>query len=174
MMLKRQALQCAQSWLLHVNAQMCKTSSIPELAPAQCSLRWDCAADFSCGCMDYGFARAKQPWEASDGAVYLLREVAACAGRQAAAQLPVLADIAALEGYSGCWHLKANIWQQLGEMSQKIGVAAFEPHLERFVTSMLSDAACSNQLCRTAAADCIKKMQRRFGRDSFVGYAVRR
>ena len=29
-------------------------------------------ADYSCGCMDYGFKRPKEPWEASDGAVYLL------------------------------------------------------------------------------------------------------
>lgn len=26
--------------------------------------------------MDYGFRRPKEPWEASDGAVYLLRELA--------------------------------------------------------------------------------------------------
>lgn len=34
-----------------------------------------CLADYSCGCMDYGFKRPKEPWEASDGAVYLLREL---------------------------------------------------------------------------------------------------
>ena len=35
-----------------------------------------CCTDYSCGCMDYGFRRPKENWEASDGAVYLLRELA--------------------------------------------------------------------------------------------------
>ena len=120
--------------------------------------------------MDYGFSRGKQPWEASDGAVYLLRELASCAPGQTAELLPSLADIAAHEGYSGCWHLKANIWGQLPEMSTKLGVQRFEPHLERFVPAMLADTRCSNQLCRAAATECVRKLQRRFGKDSFVGY----
>lgn len=31
------------------------------------------------GCMDHGFTRQREPWEASDGAVYLLRELAQAA-----------------------------------------------------------------------------------------------
>ena len=72
--------------------------------------------------MDYGFARAKQAWEASDGAVYLLREVAPVAPEAAAALLPVLAQIAGLSGFGGCWQLKENIWKQLPEVASKIGV----------------------------------------------------
>ena len=72
--------------------------------------------------MDYGFARAKQQWEASDGAVYLLREVAGIAPLQAAGLLPVLAKIAALGGFGGCWQLKENIWKQLPEIASHLGV----------------------------------------------------
>ena len=72
--------------------------------------------------MDYGFARAKQHWEASDGAVYLLREVAASAPADVAALLPVLASVAALDGFAGCWQLKENIWKQLPEIASSMGV----------------------------------------------------
>ena len=27
------------------------------------------------GCMDHGFTRAQEPWEMTDGAIYLLREL---------------------------------------------------------------------------------------------------
>jgi hypothetical protein len=30
------------------------------------------------GCMDHGFARDAEPWEYSDGSIYLLREMSLC------------------------------------------------------------------------------------------------
>jgi hypothetical protein len=40
------------------------------------------------GCMDHGFTREKEPWEASDGALYMLREVAAVRPNDVAPFLP--------------------------------------------------------------------------------------
>jgi len=40
--------------------------------------------------MDYGFRRPKEPWEASDGAVYLLRELAQVGLKSSPCQSSVL------------------------------------------------------------------------------------
>ena len=45
------------------------------------------------GCMDHGFSRAKQPWEATDGCVYLLRELALQKPEEAAQFMPTLAEV---------------------------------------------------------------------------------
>lgn len=43
--------------------------------------------------MDHGFARKREPWEATDGAIYLLRELAAVRPEEAPAFLPALATV---------------------------------------------------------------------------------
>jgi hypothetical protein len=48
------------------------------------------------GCMDHGFTRDKEPWEASDGALYMLREVAAVRPDDIAQFLPQVCP------YTGC------------------------------------------------------------------------
>lgn len=44
-------------------------------------------------CDDYGFARASEPWEQSEGGIYLLRELSAVAPDRAAKFLPVLVEL---------------------------------------------------------------------------------
>ena len=45
------------------------------------------------GCDDYGFARESEPWEKSEGGIYLLRELSAVAPDRAAKFLPVLVQL---------------------------------------------------------------------------------
>lgn len=44
-------------------------------------------------CDDYGFARESEPWEKSEGGIYLLRELSAVAPDRAAKFLPVLVQL---------------------------------------------------------------------------------
>lgn len=44
-------------------------------------------------CEDYGFARKSEPWEHSEGGIYLLRELSAVAPDRAAKFLPMLVDL---------------------------------------------------------------------------------
>ena len=78
-------------------------------------------ADYSCGCMDYGFRRPKEAWEASDGAVHILSELARAAPESVPEFLPELARVAGLDGFEACRALQATIWKQLPLMAQGLG-----------------------------------------------------
>lgn len=68
--------------------------------------------------MDYGFRRPKEAWEASDGAVTLLRELSSAAPETVPEFLPELAQIAALEHFEACRSLQTTIWKQLPQIAQ--------------------------------------------------------
>ena len=52
--------------------------------------------------------RPRQPWEASDGCVLLVRELAAVAPAAAPQFLSIVAELAALDGFAHCCHLQAS------------------------------------------------------------------
>ncbi len=74
----REAPSKSQAWTSGTAQPECSNAVLLRACARACIiLSMSCAcADYSCGCMDYGFRRPKEPWEASDGAVYLLRELA--------------------------------------------------------------------------------------------------
>jgi len=52
--------------------------------------------------------RPRQLWEASDGAVLLVRELAAAAPTAATEFLPTVAELAGLDGFAHCCHLQVS------------------------------------------------------------------
>lgn len=130
------------------------------------------------GCVDHGFAREKEPWEASDGAVYMLRELSAVtnnggsgSGESAAvaAFLPTLAEISRLCHFSHCLTLQENIWKQLPIIARNIGKKAFKPHLEAFLQPMFRGVECGHRLCEAAAGRCIGDLRDIIGPNIFAG-----
>ena len=71
--------------------------------------------------MDYCFRRPKEPWEASDGAVHLLKELSSAAPVAAPDFLPELAEIVALEDFEACRGLQTTVWEQLPAIAQGLG-----------------------------------------------------
>ena len=71
--------------------------------------------------MDYGFRRPKEAWEASDGAVHLLKELAERAPEAVPEFMHKLADIAALEDFEACRSLQTTIWKQLPPIAKGLG-----------------------------------------------------
>lgn len=71
--------------------------------------------------MDYGFKREKQPWEASDGAVYLLAGLAEIRPTDAAPLVPSLAEIALLNHWPQARSLQTTIWSQLPRIMKGLG-----------------------------------------------------
>ncbi len=71
--------------------------------------------------MDYGFRRPKEAWEASDGAVHLLKELGERAPEAVPEFMPELADIAVLEDFEACRSLQATIWKQLPPIAKGLG-----------------------------------------------------
>lgn len=65
--------------------------------------------------------RPRQAWEASDGAVYLLRQLTEVTPQQALEFLPGLAHIAALNHFPQARNLQETIWKQLGGIMLALG-----------------------------------------------------
>ncbi|KAK9841641.1 hypothetical protein WJX74_009256 [Apatococcus lobatus] len=124
--------------------------------------------DYSCGCMDYGVRRPKEPWEASNGAVYLMREVAAMAPAEVAALLPQLASIAALDSFAGCRHLQETIWRQLPSIASSLGKRPVKPHLAAFLPLLFAGLTSGHQLCEAAAGNCLGQLRDWLGPNIFA------
>lgn len=71
--------------------------------------------------MDYGFKREKQPWEASDGAVYLLAGLAEVAPQEVPGFMPSLAEVALLDHWPQSRALQATIWRQVPHIMHGLG-----------------------------------------------------
>lgn len=85
-------------------------------------------ADYSCGCMDYGFKREKQPWEASDGAVYLLAGLSEVSPAEVPPLMPVLSEIALLDHWRQARSLQTTIWSQVPRIMNGLGKQVKEHH----------------------------------------------
>ena len=99
------------------------------------------------GCMDHGYCRPKEPWEDTDGCVYLVRELSRVAPGRGANYLPKLAAalescfITPPEGYrvarfAGAETLEQTIWKQLPAIAELVGKRAFKRHIEDFPASV--------------------------------------
>ena len=79
-------------------------------------------ADYSCGCMDYGFRRPREPWEASDGAARTLAELADGAAPGVVPELlPALAEAARMDHFRRCRQLQETIWRGLPRIAAGLG-----------------------------------------------------
>jgi len=104
------------------------------------------------GCMDHGFSREREPWEASDGALFLLREMAQVAPESVLQFLPVASvDIAYVQDFAYAANLHETLWKCLPQIAKGIGKKAFKSHLEPFLEPMFRDLTCGHQLTEVAA-----------------------
>eukprot|EP00884_Botryococcus_braunii_P015994 jgi/Botrbrau1/3078/Bobra.0070s0065.1 len=125
--------------------------------------------DYSCGCMDYGFRRDREAWEASDGAVYMIRELAGLDPAATTSLLPDLADIARLDHFENSWRLRETIWKQLPKIAERLGKKAFKPYLEDLIEPMFRSLTCGQPLCQAAAGACIAAMRDFLGPSIWAG-----
>ena len=106
--------------------------------------------------MDHGFARAAEPWESSDGAVYVLRELARLRDATLDARfddewLPTLAKLAALTHFRHASVLAETIWKQLPPLAQALGRERFTKFLPQMAPAFA--VACkSTRLVHSTAA----------------------
>jgi hypothetical protein len=119
--------------------------------------------------MDHGFSRDREPWEASDGAIYLARELAPVAPEMVAARLAALANLAALNHFDHVFKLRETLWNCLPLIARPLGKQAFKAHVELFFEPMFKDLKCDQQLCRCAAGKCIAAVRDWFGMSILAG-----
>ncbi|KAG7667191.1 hypothetical protein NADE_003012 [Nannochloris sp. 'desiccata'] len=121
------------------------------------------------GCMDHGFARDKEPWEATDGCIYMIRELAGVAPDQVPQFLPGLAEAARLTHFNHCLNLQETLWRNLPEIAKGIGKKSFKPYLEEFLQPVFQGLRCGHRLCEAAAGQCIGKLRDLIGPGIFEG-----
>jgi len=119
------------------------------------------------GCMDFGFSRDQEPWEASDGAVFLIRELA-CVHPEACTQhLQPLVDLvaaAAMNNFEGAPKLRETVWRCLPTIAKAIGKTALKRHLlEGLLGPLMDDLTCSTQLTEAAAGKAVGALRDMLG-----------
>ena len=119
------------------------------------------------GCMDHGFSRPKKPWEETDGAVYLLRELAKVHPVEAEKFMPELAKVADVYYFENYFALQETLWKQLYMIAKALGKRPFKRHMELFLPRLIKCLNEENQLVANSAADCINSLEKFLGKEIF-------
>ena len=128
------------------------------------------------GCMDHGFSRAQEPWELSDGCVYLLRELSKARSQSdpkvtaKALDLFVkhamtLADLGFVDHFKHAASLKENLFQTMREIVSPdgIGKKKFRSFVEIFLDPAFRNTNHSSQNCALAAQDFLLELSKVYG-----------
>mmetsp|Transcript_6677 Transcript_6677/g.11786 ORF Transcript_6677/g.11786 Transcript_6677/m.11786 type:complete len:700 (+) Transcript_6677:78-2177(+) len=121
------------------------------------------------GCMDHGFSRPKKDWEITDGAVYLLRELALLHPEKAEAFMPALASASTVVGIENSSDLQATIWKQLIQIAKALGKRPFKRYMEPFLPPLVASLKDENQLTASAAAECLSFLIQYLGQGIMKG-----
>ncbi|TMW67001.1 hypothetical protein Poli38472_012117 [Pythium oligandrum] len=113
--------------------------------------------------------REVQPWEHTDGAIYLVRELCAVAPEVGVRLLPLVADVAILRHFPQTATLQETVWKQLPLMCEALGKRVFKQYLELFLDPMVFTLQGSNRLARFAARDCVAHLSKLIGPNIFLG-----
>lgn len=109
-------------------------------------------------CDDYGFSRKSEPWEKSEGGIYLLRELSVVAPDRAAKFLPALVQLAQSSGYVEYHSLMETLYRLLPFIAEKLGKKTFKPYLELFIDPLFSALTCGQRLSENASGYCVSKL----------------
>lgn len=114
--------------------------------------------------------RAKEPWEGSDGAIHMVKELAAVAPAAAAEFIPQVADLARLASFQHAYNMHESIWRGLPGLAASLGVKAFKgQYLELFLPPLFADLRCGHQLAEAEAGKCISALRDLVGPRIFAG-----
>jgi hypothetical protein len=124
------------------------------------------------GCMDHAFARPSEPWESSDGAIYLMRELAQvsaeCAER-CAALMPLLAEAVRHRHYSHHIVLVESMAKCLPALFLAIGKQQSKRTLESLLPALLYGLQCKNRLTNAACGSALGFLEAFLGGMIFRG-----
>lgn len=142
------------------------------------------------GCCNGALTRERMPWEATDGAIYLIRELCVrCTGAgEAAAKgvvltdevlLPLmteLADVCRVKHFPQSDDMRATLWRQLPVMANALGKNRFKrQYLHIFMDLLIANldadrsGSGASQLSVHAAGQCAEELARLVGVGIFRG-----
>lgn len=110
-----------------------------------------------------------EPWEHTDGAIYLVRELCDVAPDVAVSYLPLVADVAILRHFPQTAVLQETVWKQVPLMCAALGKKEFKRHLEVFFDPLVFTLQGSHRLATFAARDCVARLSKQIGPSIFLG-----
>lgn len=107
--------------------------------------------------MDHGFTRAKEPWEMTDGCIYLLRELAKHPNKcgEVGNYVEQLSDIGYVDEFKHAPYLKENLFKSLGDIAISMKKKFQSDYVEMFAPILFKGINHQNQNTAVAAEDCL-------------------
>lgn len=137
------------------------------------------------GCSNCGITRPKSPWEATDGCVYLVRELVlkGCSSDNIHPELTMtdeevlpllteLADVCRVQHFPQSDELRATLWRQLPVIAQTLGKQRFKRlYLDVFLDLLMSnlERSTASALSKHAAGQCAEQLAQLIGMSIFRG-----
>ena len=115
------------------------------------------------GCSDAKFRRPSEPWERSDGSIYLLSELSQHYPQQMAQLFPNVIKALSFKHYSQHLVFLETVCKQLPKIANCIGKRSFKMHLETFLDPIFEAVACDVQLTVAAGEDCVIQLGKFLG-----------
>lgn len=130
---------------------------------------WRRGGGWGC-CLDCMVTSKGGHWEASDGSVYLLRELAGFHAQKASEFLGNLWTLLDQNHFKECDKLHTTILEQLPEIFQRLGgPQVINMHLDKFGTSPIYNALLSKTPLKTTAAEvCTRQLANSIGIPVFL------
>lgn len=125
------------------------------------------------GCMDHGFQRAQEPWEMTDGCVYLLRELSTLTEKQpkcgefVISQLESLADIGYVDHFKHALQLKEDLFKSMQVIVTGLGKKKFRGFVELFLDPIFRNIKQEETNCGVAAQDFLLHLNKTYGEGIF-------
>jgi len=87
------------------------------------------------GCMDHGFVKPKEPWEMTDGTIFLLRECSKIEFMQdlVIKNLENLSNLCYIDHFKHSSSLKENLFKSLTKILNNMGKKKLRQYLELFL-----------------------------------------
>jgi hypothetical protein len=128
------------------------------------------------GCSSCGITRPKAPWEATDGCIYLLREILAkrpdLSDEIVLPLLTELADVCRVKHFPQGDDLRTTLWRQLPSIATTLGKQRFKRlYLELFLDLMMQnlEESTASALSKHAAGQCAEELAQLVGPRIFRG-----
>lgn len=124
------------------------------------------------GCSDCHVSRSSEPWEHSDGCVYLIRELGQRKPEMIEKYMPNIVQLLRADHFGDAAYLHTTVWKQLPAIAKAIGKRPFKRYLDDYFPSLhthLSASGAGEELRWAAAMDFVAAVKQFVGEGIFEG-----
>ncbi|CAB3990045.1 Leishmanolysin-like peptidase, partial [Paramuricea clavata] len=117
------------------------------------------------GCSNSHFKRPSQPWEITDGCIYLVAELSKLQTTQEQMKflIPLMAETTKHRHYSQYLQLYESLCKQLPVVAKGLGKRNFKTYIEAFMDPIFHSLTSENALTSTAAVECVQELAKFIG-----------